>query len=79
MPELQGSRRHLKIAIAVMVAADVVAAAVLFSPLVGSADSRRQQMNQLTVRVALQDPRRGTVARHGQENRVGERRDQAIL
>jgi len=49
MPELQGSRRNLKIAIAVMVAADVVAAAVLFSPLVGSADSRRQQMNELTA------------------------------
>jgi hypothetical protein len=48
MPELQGSRRNLKIAIAVMVAADVVAAAVLFSPLVGSADSRRQQMDELT-------------------------------
>jgi type IV pilus assembly protein PilO len=49
MPELQGSRRNLKIAIAVMVAVDLVAAAVLFSPLVGSADSRRQEMSRLAA------------------------------
>jgi Tfp pilus assembly protein PilO len=47
MADLQHSRRQLKIAIAVMVMVDVVAAAVLFSPLVGSAESRRLQMNQL--------------------------------
>jgi Tfp pilus assembly protein PilO len=49
MPELQGSRHKLKIAIAAMVAADLVAAAILFSPLVGSANSRRELMNQLSV------------------------------
>ncbi len=49
MPELQGSRHKLKIAIAAMVAADLVAVAVLFSPLVGSADSRRESMNQLSA------------------------------
>jgi Tfp pilus assembly protein PilO len=49
MPELQGSRHNLKIAIAAMVAADLVAAAILFSPLVGSADSRRQLMSQLSA------------------------------
>jgi Tfp pilus assembly protein PilO len=49
MPELQGSRRNLKIAIAVMVAVDLAAAAVLFSPLVGSADSRRQEMTELSA------------------------------
>jgi Tfp pilus assembly protein PilO len=49
MPELQGSRHKLKIAIAAMVAADLVAAAILFSPLVGSADSRRQLMSQLSA------------------------------
>jgi hypothetical protein len=32
-----------------MVAADLVAAAILFSPLVGSADSRRQLMSQLSA------------------------------
>jgi Tfp pilus assembly protein PilO len=49
MPELQGSRRKLKIAIVAMLAADLVAAAVLFSPLVGSAASRRSEMNQLSA------------------------------
>jgi Tfp pilus assembly protein PilO len=49
MPELQGSRRKLKIAIAAMVAVDVIAAGVLFSPLVGSAESRHTLMNQLSV------------------------------
>lgn len=49
MPELQDSRRKLKIAIVAMVAADLVAAAVLFSPLVGSAESRRINMNQLSA------------------------------
>jgi Tfp pilus assembly protein PilO len=49
MADLQHSRRQLKIAIAVMLAADVLAAALLFSPLVGSAKSRRLQMDQLAA------------------------------
>ena len=49
MPDFGNSRRKLKIAIGVMLAADVVAVAVLFSPLVGSADSRQLQLNQLRV------------------------------
>jgi hypothetical protein len=49
MPDLGSSRRKLKIAIAAMVVADVIAIAVLFSPLVGSADSRRLQLNLLTM------------------------------
>src|ERR1700686_1304981 len=49
MPDFGNSRRKLKIAIGAMLAADVVAAAVLFSPLVGSADSRQLQLNQLRV------------------------------
>jgi hypothetical protein len=47
MPDLGSSRRKLKIAIGAMLAADVVAVAVLFSPLVGSADSRKMQLNLL--------------------------------
>jgi Tfp pilus assembly protein PilO len=47
MPDLAKSRRKLKIAIAAMLAVDVVAVAVLFSPLVGSADSRQLQLNLL--------------------------------
>ena len=47
MPDLSNTRRKLKIAIAAMVVVDVVAAGVLFSPLVGSADSRQIQLIQL--------------------------------
>jgi type IV pilus assembly protein PilO len=43
MPDLRQTRKNIKTALAV----DVLAAAVLFSPLVGSADSRRQELNQL--------------------------------
>jgi len=49
MPDLANSRRKLKIAIGAMLAADVVAVAVLFSPLVGSADSRQLTLNLLRV------------------------------
>ena len=49
MPELQGSRRKLQIAIAAMVAADLLALAVLFSPLVGSAESRQITMGELSA------------------------------
>ncbi len=47
MPDLGGSRRKLKIVIGAMIAIDVIAIAVFFSPLVGSADSRSLQMNLL--------------------------------
>src|SRR5271169_4789727 len=47
MPDLRNSRRKLKIAIGAMVAIDVVAVAVLFSPLVGSPESRRVQIYEL--------------------------------
>ena len=49
MPDLRNTRRKLKVAIAAMVVADVVAAGILFSPLVGSAESRRAQMRQLSA------------------------------
>ncbi|HEX9110153.1 MAG TPA: GspMb/PilO family protein [Terriglobales bacterium] len=49
MADLQHSRRKLKIGIALLVAVDVLAAVVLFSPLVGSAKSRRFQMFQLSA------------------------------
>jgi Tfp pilus assembly protein PilO len=63
MPDLGSSRRKLKIAIAAMVAADVIAIAVLFSPLVGSTDSRRLQLNllraELTKKNREVEPLRG--------------------
>jgi len=53
MANLQKSRRTLKIAIGVMMAIDVVAVGVLFSPLAGSANSRRETINQLTMQLAV--------------------------
>src|SRR5271166_6388997 len=52
MPDLKGTRRKLTVAIAAMVLADVVAAGILFSPLVGSSESRREQIRQLTADLA---------------------------
>jgi hypothetical protein len=49
MPDLGNSRRKLKIVIGTMLAVDVLAVAVLFSPLVGSAESRQLQLNLLRV------------------------------
>jgi len=63
MPDLGNSRRKLKIAIGAMLAADVVAAGILFSPLVGSAHSRTMQINelraQLTRKTREVEPLRG--------------------
>jgi Tfp pilus assembly protein PilO len=63
MPDLGNSRRKLKIAIGAMLAVDLVAVAVLFSPLVGSADSRKLQLNllraELTRKTREVEPLRG--------------------
>ena len=47
MPDLRQTRKNIKTALAILLGVDVVAAAVLFSPLVGSTESRRQELNQL--------------------------------
>src|SRR5579871_6561245 len=47
MPDLRRTRKNLKTALAVMVGLDVLAAVLYFSPLIGSADSRRQEINLL--------------------------------
>jgi len=47
MPDLRRTRRNLKTALAVMAGIDVLAAVVYFSPLVGSAETRRQELNTL--------------------------------
>jgi len=47
MPDLRHTRKSLKTGLAVMVAADLLLAIVYFSPLVGSAESRRQELNRL--------------------------------
>lgn len=47
MPDLRRTRKNLTTAMAIMAAVDLLAAAIYFSPLVGSAESRRMEMNQL--------------------------------
>jgi len=47
MPDLRRTRKSLKTALAIMAGIDVLAAVVYFSPVVGSAETRRQEMNAL--------------------------------
>lgn len=51
MPDLRATRSKLKIAIGAMLFLDVVAAAVLVSPLAGSERSRRAQLQQLWLQL----------------------------
>jgi len=47
MPDLRQTRKRIKTALAIMLAVDVVAVVVLISPLVGSTESRKQELNKL--------------------------------
>ena len=47
MPDLRRTRKNLKTTLAIMAGVDVLAAIVYFSPLVGSPESRRQELNTL--------------------------------
>ncbi len=47
MPDLRRTRKNLKTAIAIMAGVDLLAAIVYFSPLVGSPETRRQELNNL--------------------------------
>lgn len=47
MPDLRETRRKLKIGMAALVAVDVIALGILFSPIVGSEASRRDQLSSL--------------------------------
>lgn len=68
MPDLQNTRRKLKVAIAALVVADAVAMGVLFSPLVGSADSRQTQMRQLSAE--LQKKTRDVAPLRGMDKKI---------
>ena len=47
MPDLRRTRKNLKVALAILAGVDLLAAIIYFSPLVGSAETRRQEMNTL--------------------------------
>jgi type IV pilus assembly protein PilO len=47
MPDLRQTRKKIKTSLAILLGVDVVALVVLLSPLVGSTNSRRQELNRL--------------------------------
>ena len=47
MPDLRKTRKDLKITLLILAGVDLLAAALYFSPLIGSAETRRMEMNQL--------------------------------
>jgi type IV pilus assembly protein PilO len=47
MPDLRKTRRDMKIALVAMVACDLLAGILYVSPLIGSAETRRMELNQL--------------------------------
>lgn len=49
MPDLRQTRKSLTTAIAVMAGIDLIAGLIYFSPLIGSPESRRQELNRLQV------------------------------
>ncbi len=53
MPDLRQTRKHLKIGLIAMAAVDLLAAGLYFSPLVGSAETRRDQLNRLQTELML--------------------------
>lgn len=53
MPDLRQTRKHLKTALAVMAVVDIAALVIYMSPLVGSAETRRQELNRLQTELIL--------------------------
>jgi len=53
MTDLRQARKKVKVAIGIMLGIDVLAVALLVSPLIGSANSRRLEMNQLWSELQL--------------------------
>ena len=53
MPDLRQTRKSLKTALAVMVGVDLLLAIVYFSPLVGSAETRRMDLNRLQSELTI--------------------------
>jgi len=53
MPDLRRTRKNLTTAIAVMAGLDLLAAVLYFSPLIGSAESRRQDLNRLQADLTI--------------------------
>jgi type IV pilus assembly protein PilO len=55
MPDLRRTRKTLKIALAVMAGVDLLAAGLYFSPLIGSAESRREEKSRLQAELTIKN------------------------
>jgi type IV pilus assembly protein PilO len=53
MPDLRQTRKNLTTALAVLAGVDLVAAILYFSPVVGSAETRRQELNRLQAELTI--------------------------
>lgn len=53
MPDLRQTRKHLTIALVAMAGLDLLGAALYFSPLIGSAETRRMELNRLQTELTL--------------------------
>ena len=79
MPDLRQTRDKLKIAIAGIVLLDVALVVLLFSPLVGSQQSRTQEMIQRATEFQRKTRVVETAARTGQEDPAGATTDRQLL
>ena len=68
MADIKQTQRKLKITLIVLVAIDVTAIALLFSPLVGSVEGRLQELDQ--VRIAIQQKRRVVEPLNGLDKKI---------
>jgi len=53
MPDLRHTRKNLKLTLAVLAGVDLLAAILYFSPVVGSAESRRMELNRLQADLTM--------------------------
>jgi type IV pilus assembly protein PilO len=53
MPDLRHTRKQLKMTLGILGAVSVAAAILYFSPVVGSAESRRMELNQLQAKLTI--------------------------
>jgi hypothetical protein len=74
MPDLAETRQKLRIAVGTLIVLDIIAAGVLFSPLVGSAKSRDQQLSALGA--AIQSKTRQVEPLRGLDKKIPVARQQ---
>jgi Tfp pilus assembly protein PilO len=57
MPDLRQTRKQLKVALGILSGVSVVAAVLYFSPIVGSAETRQREINQLQAELTIKSHR----------------------